>query len=68
MDRHNVKVEDLQEWEQEVRVTFACSYDKGSNKQLCRKLTGNYQVVNHGKVVYEGLNPNTAITEYNKLP
>jgi len=68
MDRHNVKVEDLQEWEQEVRVTFACSYGKGSNKQLCRKLTGNYQVVNYGKVVYEGLNPITAITEYNKLP
>jgi len=64
---HEIKIKDFENWlDEKHEIEYACSYGKGSNKNIFISLNDNYiKVRDHNMIVYEGRNINNAVKIYN---
>jgi len=65
MESHTIELKDLQEWITTEDVTFASSTRE--RKKLVATLNGGLKVIVAGKIVWEGIQPFSAVEAYNDV-
>lgn len=64
---HQITIEELQESIAGVRVQVVGCFGKGQNKAIYVTAKGNIEVENNKKVVWQGMQPFTAMEVYNAI-
>jgi hypothetical protein len=67
MEKHTIKLQELNEHILEYSDIYASSFGKGSNKQLRCKLSGGFEVWNNNEKVLETTQAYDAVSKYNSL-
>lgn len=65
MKVHTIEVSELQKWVETEEVTFASSTRE--RKRLVSTVQGGLKVIVAGQIVWQGIQPYSAVEAYNKI-
>lgn len=65
MKAHEIELQELIKWHEETVSTFA--YSSRERKSLVCSLKGGFRVIVNGEVVWEGMQPFSAVEAYNNI-